>query len=230
MKAILFDIDGTLVRCHGAGKAALMQAAIDVFGTFGSMEKVDFQGKTDPIILHESLTMRGFDEKTIAENTEKLKEKYFSYLNKNMYEYEVTLLPGIQEILYAVYNASNVLPGLLTGNFREGARIKLHRFGLNSFFRFGAFGEDAPERNGLPLVARERIKEELGAEIDYNDMVIIGDTVHDIACARHVGAVSVAVGTGWTDREILLSRNPDYYFDDMSDTGKILDAIVNGGG
>ena len=58
-------------------------------------------------------------------------------------------------------------------------------------------------------------------------MLIIGDTVHDINCARNAGAVSVSVGTVWTDREKLLEEKPNYFFDDMSNTKKILDIIFN---
>jgi len=226
IKAILFDIDGTLLKCFGAGKKALVRACREVFGTVGMMQYVDFQGKTDPLILRESLSTMGFDDVDIERNTDALKERYFRHLAKYMSDSSSVLMPGVGELLDALSRTESVLLGLLTGNFRESARIKLGHFDLNRFFPFGVFGDDATYRNDMPPIAKRILNDDFGLDIPFGDIVIIGDTVYDIECAKRSGAVAVAVGTGWADRESLIARGPDFFFEDLADPGPVIDAIL----
>lgn len=226
IRAILFDIDGTLIKCFGAGKRSLILACEEVFGTVGRMEAVDFQGKTDPLILLESLRGMGYDEDEINKNLGTLKKRYFHHLAINIQDSASVMLPGVLPLLERLALDSGILRGLLTGNFRESARIKLDRFDLYRFFSFGVFGDDASLRNDMPPIARRVIQDIFNIDIEYGNIVIIGDTIHDIECARAVGAVSVSVGTGWVDRETLISHEPDHYFDDLSDTDGILESIL----
>ena len=222
MKAVLFDIDGTILNCNKAGRSALIKATVDTFGTIGKMEMVDFQGKTDPSILIEALSIMGFSDKDIADKSDILKEKYFHYLQESIRKHEVTVYPGIKDILSQLSGREDILLGLLTGNFTESAKIKLSSHDLNRFFKFGAFGDDAPVRNLLPGVAQKRINELYDIHIDFKDTIIIGDTIYDVRCAKYAGAVSVAVGTGWGDPENLKKENPDYYFDDLKDIDEFM--------
>jgi phosphoglycolate phosphatase len=218
IRTILFDIDGTILKCNGAGRLSLESAALDVLGIKGEMGSVNFQGKTDPQILHESLLPAGLSSEQIAGAMEKIKERYIFYLNQYIMEFEVTLMPGIRELLHELRKRDGLLTGLLTGNFSAGARIKLSRFDLNDEFPFGVFGDDTPVRKEMPAIARNKIRDIYNVDVSFGDMFIIGDTVHDIACARHAGAVAISVGTGWTDEKTLLGEKPDYYFRDLSDT------------
>ncbi|MBP7735175.1 MAG: HAD hydrolase-like protein [Spirochaetes bacterium] len=226
IKAVLFDIDGTLLKCFGAGKKSLIEACMEVFGTIGTMHAVDFQGKTDPLILLESLAIMGFKEEDIHRNIEELKSRYFHHLRTNMYDDSSVLLPGVEDLLERLRDHDGVLLGLLTGNFRESARIKLDRFDLNRFFTFGVFGDDASYRNDMPPIARDMIRDSFNIDIPFRDIAIIGDTVHDIACAKSSGAVSISVGTGWADPGALLDLEPDYFFDDLSDVDEVMKAIL----
>jgi phosphoglycolate phosphatase-like HAD superfamily hydrolase len=226
MKAVLFDIDGTILNCNKAGKHSLIQACLDVFGTIGKMEMVDFQGKTDPLILTESLSAMGFSDEIIKNRTEELKEKYFSHLEENIIKYDILIMPGIPELLKILSLQKNIILGILTGNFKKSAEIKIAAAGVKDYFPFGAYGDDAHNRNDLPPVAKKLINE-IGIDMDFNDIFIIGDTVYDIECAKNSGAVSISVGTGWADKEKLLSCNPDFYFEDLSDTEKVLSIILD---
>ena len=227
IKAVLFDIDGTILNCNSAGRAALVKATLDIFGTIGRMEKVDFQGKTDPLILKESLSIMGFSDKDIEEKSDLLKEKYFFYLQENIKTYEVTVYPGIKEILHSLSERDDIILGLLTGNFTESAKIKLSSYDLNRFFRFGVYGDDAPVRNLLPEVAQKRISELFDLKIDFKNTIIIGDTIYDVRCAKYSGAVSIAVGTGWGKPENLKSEEPDFYFDDLGNINEFMKIISN---
>ncbi len=226
IKAVLFDIDGTLLKCFGAGKKSLIEACREVFGTVGSMHAVDFQGKTDPLILLESLGIMGYREEDIHRNIDKLKSRYFEHLRTNIYDSSSVLLPGVEELLVRLSGSDSVMVGLLTGNFRESARIKLDRFNLNRFFTFGVFGDDASYRNDMPPIARSLIRESFNIDVPFHNIIIIGDTVHDIACAKSSGAVSISVGTGWVDRKVLLALDPDHFFEDLSDVDGVMKAIL----
>lgn len=186
------------------------------------MKKIDFQGKTDPLILKESLSIMGYSQKDIEEKSGLLKEKYFFYLRENIKTHAVTVYPGIIDILTALSARDDIILGLLTGNFTESAKIKLSSRDLNRFFRFGVYGDDAPVRDLLPEVAQKRMNELFDMHIDFKNTIIIGDTVHDVRCAKYSGAVSVAVGTGWSTREILENENPDFYFDNLEDKNKFM--------
>ncbi|PKL17844.1 MAG: hydrolase [Spirochaetae bacterium HGW-Spirochaetae-5] len=225
MKAVLFDIDGTILNCNSAGKAALIKATLDVFGTIGRMDKIDFQGKTDPLILKESLSIMGFSDQDIEEKSDMLKEKYFSYLQNYIKTYGVTVYPGIKEILLSLSERDDIMLGLLTGNFTESAKIKLSSHDLNKYFKFGVYGDDAPIRNLLPEKAQKRMTELFDINIDFKDTIIIGDTIYDVRCAKYSGAVSIAVGTGWSTPEILQNENPDFYFDNLSDIDQFMKII-----
>jgi phosphoglycolate phosphatase-like HAD superfamily hydrolase len=186
------------------------------------MEAVDFQGKTDPTILLESLSIMGFSDKDIADKSGILKEKYFHYLKESIHKHEVIVFPGIKEILQKLFDRKDVILGLLTGNFTESARIKLSSHDLNRFFFFFSFGDDAPIRNLLPEVAQRKISGLYDLQIDFKDTIIIGDTIYDVRCAKYSGAVSIAVGTGWGEHEALKKENPDYYFDDLGNIDEFM--------
>ncbi len=227
MKIILFDIDGTLLRCDGAGKRSMRRACLEVFGTAGRMDEIDFQGRTDLFILGESLRSAGLAESKIAEKMPAFTERYAAHLTRELETAAVTLLPGVTDLLDALSGAGNAVAGVLTGNIRAGAEIKLDRVGLRRFFPFGAYGDDAADRTLLPAIALERAGSAMGLDAAYGDMVIVGDTVHDIDCARAVDAVSVCVGTGWSGRQVLLERGPDHFFDDLGDTEAVIRTLLS---
>ncbi len=189
------------------------------------MEDLNFQGKTDPLILQESLHIMGMDEDKINSSLPDLKKRYFSLLEKNLQTFPVKLMPGITELLTVLRSREDVITGLLTGNFSTSAYMKVGVHNLEDFFPFGIFGDDTAVRNEMPAIGQKKIKEEFNLNISFSDMYVIGDTEYDIACAKYAGAVSIAVGTGWTDKEILKSKNPDYYFNDLGNTDEIMDIL-----
>jgi phosphoglycolate phosphatase len=225
IKAVLFDIDGTILKSQGAGKRALEDAVMDLFGTTGAMDAVEFQGRTDPYIIHASLEPAGIAREEITARMEEIKDRYFSYLRRYIREVDVILLPGIRELAAALGRESRVVTGLLTGNFREGARIKLGVFDLFPLFTMGVFGDDTSVRNEMPSIAREKIRAAHGTIPDFGDLLIIGDTVHDVECGRRSGTRTLAVGTGWTPPEVLIAQGPDLYMDSLGDTERALAGI-----
>lgn len=223
-KLILWDIDGTLLNCNSAGRHALSEATLKVFGTVGRMDRVDFQGKTDPLILHESLIMMGYDPEEVKKKEETLKEEYFRILADSIETFKPVIMPGVQETL-ELLDGMDVVQGILTGNFQKSAWIKLSSHGLDRFFKTGAFGDDAFHRNDLPGIAQKRINDYYKTSFSLQDTIVIGDTIYDIQCAKHVGATSIALGTGFGKNEMLIAENPNYFLKDLTETKSLISII-----
>lgn len=134
-------------------------------------------------------------------------------------------LPGISRLVNHLSESRHEM-GLLTGNIRRGAELKLSAIGFEfGEFRVGAFGDDHSDRNQLGPIAIDRAREEFGGVFEAgDDVIIIGDTVKDIACARACGARVIAVATGSCDFEVLESARPDYLFRDLSDFEEVVGA------
>ena len=127
-------------------------------------------------------------------------------------------LPGVSVLLDALEPREDVYLGLLTGNFRDGARIKLERFDLWRYFRCGAFGDDSPDRNALVPVAVGRATECGMPSFAPADILVVGDTPNDVACAQAVGAVAVGVATGGYTIDDLRGCGATVVFETLEDT------------
>ena len=226
-RLILLDIDGTLLSAGGAGARALRGALEETFGTPGRTEGFSFAGKTDPQILHELLEAAGFTEPHISERLPGLWRSYLVRLEDELPRAEVRVLQGVHHLLDRIEAAPDeAVLALLTGNLREGARLKLNAAGID-FERFavGAYGCDNADRAALPEVAVRRAEERTGKRFEGRDIVIIGDTPNDIACGASLGVRTIAVATGSYTEAELLPHRPDYVFPDLGDTEAIWKAI-----
>lgn len=223
MKLALFDIDLTLISTGGAGRRAMVRAFKELFLYDNGFDKISFAGRTDSGILREALTAVG--QQWAEGKEEAFKARYFENLGEELQidPQNQKVHPGIFAILDRLSDNSDVVPGLLTGNWRSGARLKLEHFGLWEYFKLGAFSDDSPYREKLPPVAAKRFFDLTGSAIVPGDMFIIGDTPKDIECTRPFGATSVAVATGFFSMEQLAEHEPDYLFEDLSDTATVLD-------
>lgn len=218
MRLVLFDIDGTILIAKGAGRRALGQALERVYGTTGAIEAYDFRGKTDPRIVSDLMGSAGVAAETIRAGLDACFECYARGLVDEIGDGAcVTVLPGVAELVRRLHAAEGVVLGLLTGNIEEGARIKLAPTGLRSYFRTGAFGSDDADRTRLPSLAARRAHALTGHAFRPEDVLVIGDTPLDIACARAFGAVAVAVATGFHPYADLEKEGPDLLFESFAD-------------
>jgi phosphoglycolate phosphatase-like HAD superfamily hydrolase len=214
----LFDIDGTLLHSGGAGKRAMIAAFRDVFGRENGFANVAMAGRTDPEIVREALAKQGIPWNPAL--VEAFRRRYLELIGPELAQPAPNkqLLPGIPAVLDALRTLGFVTLGLLTGNWREGAYAKLGYFGIDGYFRVGAFADDAEERDRLLPFALARAREATGLPLKPQDVVVVGDTTRDIDCARPHGAVTLAVATGGNSIEELASAAPDYLLPDLSDT------------
>jgi phosphoglycolate phosphatase len=128
------------------------------------------------------------------------------------------VLPGVQGLLDRLVSGEDVVLGLVTGNFEAGARIKLGHFDLWKYFRCGAFADDAADRNHLVPFAVDRARGCGLVEGPSHHVVVVGDTPHDVACAKVTGAVAVGVATGPFSTGDLAASGADVVFEDLRDT------------
>ena len=217
-KVVLFDIDGTLVLTGGAGMRAMNRACEDIAGATDALHDVPVAGRTDWIILHDA--MRKLGRELEAELLDTIRSQYVEYLQEEIQHRGQgikSVLPGVRELLDRLDSRDDVFLGLVTGNFVEGARIKLEYFDLWRYFRCGAYGEDAKDRNALVPVALERARACGLNGTSGHHVLVVGDTPHDVACARAAGAVPVGVATGSYTVEQIRASGADIVFPDLSD-------------
>ena len=226
-RLILWDIDGTLLSSNGAAPRAFLAALLEVFGTNGSTRGVSFGGKTDPQIARELLRADGVSEEKIRGGLPILWEAYLPRLRREIAEVQATVYPGVHPLLDALETGAGVTMGLLTGNIREAAQIKLGAAGIGwERFKVGAFGSDHADRPELPAIAVRRALERTGYGFRGKEIVIIGDTPADIACGERLGVRTIAVATGSYTEEQLAECGPDHLFATLEDLDAVRGAIL----
>lgn len=213
-RLLLWDIDGTLLASGGAGMRALQLAFQKEFLANGLINDIDFHGRTDRWIMR-----RIFEKFALVpseENFNRLTDAYLRTLPAELAKGPARILPGVQDLLRSTGAHPEIVQGLLTGNLRAGAEAKLRQHGIWEHFPFGAFGDDAELRNDLGPHALRRAKELGGLDFPPRQVWIIGDTPHDIACARAIGANCLAVATGGHKADSLAAHHPTALLSDLS--------------
>ena len=221
---LLWDIDGTLISSGGAGMRALQHALQRVFGIEGSLADIDFAGRTDTWIMR--AVFQKFALPATAENFARFFDGYISALPAELANPQAKVLPGVREILRALADHGAVAQGLLTGNMRRGAEVKLAYHGLWHHFDFGAFGDDSEFRNELGPHAVRRALEHHGVNFAADAVWIIGDTPHDIECGKMIGARTLGVGTGGSTLEQLKAHQPTALVENLSDISAVVGLLL----
>jgi phosphoglycolate phosphatase len=227
-RMLLFDIDATLLKTGHAGLRALDRAFERLYGVPEATKGIRPEGKTDPSIIREMLqkSSPGLDADP---EILRVADLYVVYLAE---EVEASpgfhVMPGVPELLEALSRTPLVVLGLATGNLEQGAYIKLGRAGLGSYFPFGGFGSDSENRTEVVLAAIRRGKAHMRAEVPPDSIFVIGDTPRDILHAREAGVRTVAVATGGSGMEELGRYDPDYLFEDLSSTRRVVEAFLDG--
>jgi len=228
MRLLLFDIDGTLVDTCGAGLTALLDAVEEVFEVERSvLPPLDLAGATDFGVVNWLFGELGRAPDDTLRG--RYVEAYLRHLQRRLDEPQFVgiALPGVRLLLAALRNAGEqVVLGLLTGNVREGAMRKLRRFDLAHWFEEGAFGDDAADRNLLGPIAVQRFDARLGWGFTADQVIVIGDTTRDVACAQAMGARCLAVTTGTHKRERLQQAGAWRCLDDLTETDRVVDLLT----
>jgi phosphoglycolate phosphatase-like HAD superfamily hydrolase len=217
VRLVLFDIDGTLIRTGGAGVKAFAKVFATEFNATDGFERLKFAGRTDVSLVREFFGFHGIP--VTPENLNRFFERYVFWLDHILRESNTAICPGVSEFIRRLQALSQPpLLGLLTGNIRLGAEIKLRHFSLWETFATGAFADDHEERDRIAVIARQRGSRLLNEDLRKGQVLVIGDTPHDIRCARAIGARALAVATGGAELAEIQRHAPDWAVADLSAT------------
>jgi len=209
IRLVLFDIDGTLINSGGAGEKAFARVCDLEFKVPTGAHSLHFAGRTDPAIVREFFTNHGIEPS--KDNFRRFFDAYVFMLEHMLKETNGRVLPGVPQLIDRLRNTAQApLIGLLTGNIRLGAQIKLQHYGLWDQFKMGSFGDDNECRDQLAAIARERGSRMLGRELKGEEVLVIGDTPLDVKCANAIGAKVIAVATGRYNAEQLTACKPTW--------------------
>jgi len=199
----------------------------EVFAVADAFQGIPMAGRTDPWILADGARAHGIPHD--SRGLLRFREVYIRHLIVELQKPGARkgVMPGVRDLLDALSQRDDVYVALLTGNYEAGARIKLEYFDLWRYFPCGAFGDEAPNRNGLVPKAIARVAACGGPSFSATDAVVIGDTPLDVACAAFAGARSIAVATGGHTVEELRAAGADVAMHDLSDTSQVLRVIAD---
>jgi len=218
VRLVLFDVDGTLVHTGRAGTQAFAKTFATGFNAPNGVEKISFAGRTDVNLVREFFGLHGIP--ATPENFERFFERYVFWLDHIVAQSHGGPCRGVSEFL----DGLRALPrppllGLLTGNIRLGAEIKLRRYQLWDVFETGAFADDSEDRNKIAVAALKRGRRVLGKDLQPDEIVVVGDTPFDIHCGQFIGAKVLAVATGGATLDELKRHQPDWAVKDLTQIG-----------
>lgn len=216
VKLVLFDVDGTLIRTQGAGIKAFERTFASEFKLAGATDGIEFAGRTDPSIVRE--VFGKFKIEPTPENFKRFFGTYAFWLDHLLSKTNGGICVGVWNFINGLM-AMPVPPmlGLLTGNIRLGAEIKLRYFHVWDQFQIGAFGDDDENRDRLAVLAQKRASEKLGVNLAGSEILVVGDTPLDIQCARAIQAKVIAVGTGGYTMDELKPFKADWLVSNLSE-------------
>lgn len=225
---ILFDIDMTLASTGGVGMEAMRVAVSRTFGGSFVPGPVPTAGRLDPLILADLLTSSGLSGS--AEQLRAVRDSYAQILAERLNTGDCHSLPGVPALLSRLVQEQRSRPqltlGLLTGNFEETGRMKLHACGIDqALFSVAAWGDESPHtpptRADLVPIALARDAARRGRTLHGHEVVIIGDTPHDVDCAKAHGCRVLGVATGHTTQAELREHGADQTVPTLADTGTV---------
>lgn len=225
---ILFDIDGTLFRGDGAGSAAFRLAGHEMFGDRFANTDLNFSGRLDPWIMGSLLSQNEIevDDATARDFRARCHEHLKTSLTNG--RHDVQAMRGGHDLVHRLRELEHVTLGLLTGNWAENGRLKVGHVGYDpDHFEINVWGDDGKTRDDLPPVGLRRYADAFGRDIPPSSVVIIGDTEHDIHCAKVNECRSIGVATGMYDLNALRESGADLAVSDLADTESLLDWILN---
>jgi len=211
------------VLSGGAGGRAMSQAFEELYGVRDAFNGVPFNGRTDAWIVSSAAARHGVDPSRL----DAFKPRYLQHLASKLHEPgpRKGVMPGVRPLLDALAQRDDVFLALLTGNYAEGARLKLQYFDLWQYFTCGAFGDTVHERNHLLADALAQVRACSGLPAEASQSIVIGDTPLDVGVAKHGGAKSIAVATGGHTVDDLRAAGADLVLEDLSDLEKVLAAV-----
>jgi len=227
---VLFDVDATLITTSRAGIWAMGAAGRELYGEAFTTDRTEFSGRLDPLILRDLLEANGVEPTAAA--LAAMRATYRVHLERRLREGPPPrALPGVMDLLTVLSEQASVVMGLLTGNFPETGAMKLRACGIEpERFPIRVWGDESPFeppcREHLPPVAIGRYRERQGREVAPDAVTVVGDTPHDVACAKANGCRVIGVATGAYSTGALRDAGADLVLVDLSDTERVVSWVM----
>ncbi|MBC8175219.1 MAG: HAD family hydrolase [Candidatus Marinimicrobia bacterium] len=220
---ILFDIDGTILHPGKLARKLMDEVVTEKVGRSPDLQFTDVAGFTDPVIMRSALKKLGINESNFTALVDELLTRYLVRLRQTYPNYQEPKLYKDSIELVHRCKAEGWHVGLLSGNIREGAKIKLSRFNVWNEFDFGVFGDEVVSREDLLCLARERAWDELSEAYTYDQMVMVGDTPNDVRIANlnHVRSLIVCRYPEWWSK--IEEKDPTWLVDSFKDVDTIME-------
>ncbi|MBC7835310.1 MAG: haloacid dehalogenase-like hydrolase [Phycisphaerales bacterium] len=226
---ILFDIDATLISTTRAGMHAMRDAGQELYGPSFSVDRTEFAGRLDPLIVRDLL--RDNEREVTVAASGAMREGYRRHLGRRLSEPGVAFaLPGVQELLADLRNRKGVTLGVLTGNYADTGALKLRAAGIDpGQFSVQVWGDESPHdppcRDHLPPLALRRYEAGCNGDLRGRSAAslttIIGDTPHDVRCALASECRVLGVATGSYQVAELKNAGAHLAVESLLDTGAI---------
>ena len=215
VRLVLFDVDGTLVHTGRAGSRAFAKTFATEFNARDGIEKIKFAGRTDVNLVREFFGYHNIP--ATPENFQRFFTRFVFWLDQMVEHSHGGPCRGVLEFLDGLRSVPHPpMLGLLTGNIRLGAEIKLRRYGLWHHFETGGFADDHEDRDHIAAAALERGRRVLGKDLQPGEIVVVGDTPFDVRCGKFIGAKVLAVATGGAKLDELKKHKPDWAVEDLT--------------
>jgi phosphoglycolate phosphatase len=224
-RLVLFDIDKTLLVGSRFHYNALKNALSEVYGIEDPKSIKNMQGMTDLKIICTTLSMENIDLKTIKNGLDECMELMYQNYKITLQKNELTVLDGVNQLLEDLKH-HRIPIGLVTGNMQAIAWLKLEKVGLDQYFQFGGFGDRVLKRSDLVKNAITDSQKTLGL-IDKKNIFLIGDTPRDIIGGQKCDVNTIGVATGDFSVEELFTAGADFVIEDLKDTLRIMNIILN---
>ncbi len=219
---ILFDIDGTLLLTQGAGVKAMLDAGRGLWGERFTIDGVEFSGRLDTLIWSDLTRINGVVNDDA--NHDRFRAAYGRQLAQRLQDNPTAkLLPGVRDLVHEIIDVDHATLGLLTGNYPETGRLKIQSAGLDpDLFKVAAWGCDGKVRRDLTPLAMNRHLQLTGRQVRGEEVVVIGDTPHDVDCAKAHGCRCIGVATGMFSVADLDAAGADLAVKSLADTGMVM--------
>jgi len=211
---VLFDLDDTLVQSHFLHIESFYKAFVSVYGVEASIEEIYSSGLTTQAVVERTLELHKVSREEVLEKIKEAVDVMANFFEKK----KVKVLPGVKKLLNKLSKNKDVILGVATGAAEKIGINILKNTGLLKYFPVKAFGDNIEYR-------REIIKNAL-EQAGTPKMVIIGDSIHDVQMAKVFNAKCIAVATGETTKQQLKAEDPDYLFNDLNNTDKVIRYIL----
>lgn len=216
IKAVLFDLDGTLTRYNLDYHFAIVEIADELnklhLGKFDTNARLTINAMLN--ILEVRIAEKEFT--LLLPKIYKIMDKYELEFAKH-----VEPLPNVRRTLRTLKD-TGLRIAIVTNNGQVAAKATITRFNITSLIDILVTREDASKVKPDGATVKEAL-DRLGLESD--EVVFVGDSIIDVIAARNSDVVSVAIPSGPTSSKDLLKSVPDYMIYSISELSSLIDMI-----